>query len=116
MGKPWVKMWNEMRLDRKLRPIDPAWRWAWCGLLMVAADYADTGELRQADGTPITDEDMADEIAVPLEMWRQAKAYFVQRGMLSEADGVVTVTKYEKRQAPDPHAQRQAQIPETQGT
>jgi len=112
VGKPWVKVWCEMRQDRKLRGIDPAWRWAWCGLLMVAAAYADDGRLIAEDGIELNDDDPADELALPLATWQAAKAHFLARRMLIETAGGLVIPQYQKRQAPsDPtNAARQARF------
>jgi len=105
VGKPWVKVWCEMRQDRKLRGIDPAWRWAWCGLLMVAAAYADDGRLIAGDGIALNDDDLADELALPLATWQAAKAHFLARRMLIETAGGLVIPQYQKRQASsDPSA------------
>ena len=45
MGKPWLKLWTEIRNDTKLRRVDVAWRWAWVAVLTLAAETDDSGEL-----------------------------------------------------------------------
>lgn len=99
MGKPWLKLWTETIHDRKLTRVSPTWRWAWVGLLALAAETDDEGKLELSTGVPLTDQDIADEVAIDLADWLQAKAYFLRLGMLRQDTETMTVANYAKRQA-----------------
>jgi DnaD/phage-associated family protein len=109
MGKPWLKLWTETLHDRKLLRVDPAWRCCWYGCLMLAAEQDNHGRLELAPGIPLTDVDVAESCAIPLETWLQARAYFLKLGMLGQDGETLIVTQYDKRQEGDDptHAERQ---------
>lgn len=111
--KPWLKLWTEVRTDQKLRRIDPAWRWAWIGLLCLARENSEDGQLSVLDD-PMTDFEIADSVGVSMEVWQQAKAYFVRMDMLTLDGDTLVIVNFSKRQAPDDatNAERQRRYKE----
>ena len=101
-GKPWLKLWTEIRNDQKLRRVDPAWRWCWVSLLCMARENGDDGRLAVLDD-PMSDYEIADGAGVSMEVWTQAKAYFVRMDMLVQDGDTLMVVNFKKRQeASDP--------------
>lgn len=115
MGKPWLKLWTETLTDRKLTRVEPAWRWAWVGLLMLAAETDNAGRLELADGVPLDDGDIVDALRIEPSDWQGAKTYFQKVGMLTTEGATIIVANYAKRQASkDPtNAERQARYRNT---
>ena len=111
MGKPWLKLWTETLHDAKLRRVEPAIRWCWCGILMLAAERENHGRLEIADNVPYSDVDFVDALGVSSETWAEAAGYFVKLGMLQADGDTLVVAKYDARQASsDPTgARRQAE-------
>lgn len=110
MAKHWLKLWTETITDRKLTRIDPAWRWAWVGLLCLAAETDDEGKIELAPGWALSDDEIAVALNIPAEDWRAARDYFLKIGMLTLQGQTLVVVNYAKRQASkDPtNAERQA--------
>lgn len=98
MGKLWLKLWTETIHDRKLTRVNPAWRWAWIGLLALAAEADDEGKIELAPGVPLPEEDIEAEIAIGADEWQAAKAYFLSLGMLRLDGDTFVVCKYVDRQ------------------
>lgn len=99
MGKPWLKLWTETLTDRKLTRLAPAGRWAWVGLLMLAAETDNAGKLELAAGVPLNDDDIAEALHISPAEWTEAKAHFLRMGMIEKVGGALIVANYEKRQA-----------------
>ena len=114
MGKPWLKLWTETLHDRKLLRVAPAWRWAWIGLLMLAAETDDNGKIELSPGVPLEEADIEDALRIDPADWQGAKEYFERIGMLDQDNGIFVVVNYTKRQASsDPtNAARQARYKE----
>jgi len=64
----WVRLYTETKNDRKIRRLDPAHRWLWCVLLMMAKESPVEGWLYIAEGEPATIDDIADTWAPYLTM------------------------------------------------
>ncbi len=118
MGKPWLKLWTEALHDKKLRRTSPVNRWVWIALLMMAAEQDDSGRLEVTAGVPMTDEDIRESAAVEMSAWMEARAYFLQMGMLRLDEGMYTIKNYVKRQEPkDPTAaERMRRMREAEAT
>ena len=99
MGKPWLKLWTDTLHDRKLARLAPAGRWAWVGLLILAAETDDNGKLELSAGVPLEDEDIEDALDIEPAEWSGAKAYFLRVGMLTQDGDMLIVANYAKRQA-----------------
>jgi hypothetical protein len=113
MSKPWLKLWTDILHDRKLMRVDPAWRWCWVSILMLAQEADAGGQLIDVEGNPMANNEIADAIGVDLDTWADARAYFLRlrEPMLAidSATGIVSIVNWQKRQDPDPtHAERQA--------
>lgn len=103
MGKPWLKLWTETRRDIKITRIEPALRWCWCGLLMLAAENDNNdgrqGYLEAAEGLPLSDQEIADGLTVPLETWLSAREYFKKIKILVLDGDTLRLKNYIKRQS-----------------
>jgi hypothetical protein len=106
MGKPWLKLWTETVHDQKLRRVAPAWRWAWMGLMCLAAECEAGGRILDVEGAPMADAEVADLLGLPTETWLEAKQYFMrvltddgQATMLQVQEGSLFLTNYAGRQA-----------------
>ncbi len=116
--KPWLKLWTEIRTDIEMRCVDPAWRWAFVGVLCLAQELDADGVL-SVNGRPMTDAQIADAIGVDLRMWREARAYFSDAGSFgTDPSGALCVVNFAKRQAsPDStNSARQARFRQSKAT
>lgn len=108
MAKYWIKLWTRTLNNRDLRRVDPAWRYAWIGLQLLAGegDQGDgLGRVVTPSGFPLEDPEIADALALDLDVWQAARAYFLQRGLLFLEDGTLVVAPYQEEQQPrDPTA------------
>lgn len=99
MGKPWLKLWTDTLHDRKLARLAPAGRWAWVGLLLLAAETDDDGKLELSPGVPLEDADITEALHISPAEWTEAKAHFLRMGMIAQDGGALTIVNYAKRQA-----------------
>jgi hypothetical protein len=105
-SKPWLKLWTEIRTDLEIRCVDPAWRWAFVGVLCLAQDLNASGAL-VLNGKPLSDAAIADAVGIDVAMWREVRAHFSQPGPDGEPGafcdgpkGALLVTNFARRQAP----------------
>ena len=82
-----------------MRCIDPAWRWAFVGVLCLAQELGQNG-LLLLNGKPLSDAAIADAIGVDLAMWHEVRAHFLDTGSFHiDPSGALCVTNFAKRQA-----------------
>ncbi len=103
-GLLWAKWWAEAIDDPKLwtMPLEQRFLWPW--LIGLATKCGTGGWLEIAPGHPMTDEVIAASCHCPLELWAEARDYFLAVGMLDrDEDGkTLRLAKWDKRQAVDP--------------
>ena len=98
-SKPWLKLWTEIRTDIAMRCVDPAWRWAFVGVLCLAQELGQNGRLT-LNGKPLSDAAIADAVGIDLAMWREIQAHFLDTGSFHiDPSGALCVTNFAKRQA-----------------
>jgi len=66
-NKTWLRLYTEITRDRKLRRLDPVYRWVWITILCMAKESPMPGALLLSEGVPVTADDIADEAAVSTE-------------------------------------------------
>lgn len=94
----WVRLYTEIRHDRKLRRLSPAQRWLWVTILTMAKDSPSPGWLLLSENVPVIAEDLADEAAIDIDDVKEGIKAFIQQNMLEEVDGVLHLVNWDKRQ------------------
>lgn len=98
MASQWVRLYTEIRSDRKLRRLSPAQRWLWVVMLTIAKESPQPGRLLLAEGVPVTVEDLADDAAISIEEVRAGLQAFINQRMVAEVDGFYHLINWNKRQ------------------
>lgn len=99
--RPWFRFYVEAIHDRKLRRLVPAHRWLWVVVLAMARQSPDPGVLlmTSADGgEPLTEHDLIDAAALKPAEVRKGMREFERLGMVVNAGGVWSVSKWSERQ------------------
>ena len=95
----WLRLYTEIRSDRKLRRLPPSQRWLWIILLVLARESPQPGKLLLSESVPITNEDLADFAAIPLdEVEKGIKAFLEQNMITIDECGVYFLNNWSKRQ------------------
>lgn len=95
----WLRLYTEIRSDRKLRRLPPAQRWLWIILLVLARESPQPGKLLLSEKLPITNEDLADFAAIPIEDVEKGIEAFLEQNMISlDGNGVYFLNHWDKRQ------------------
>lgn len=94
----WLRLYTEVAGDRKLRRLPAEQRWLWVVVLCVAKESPRPGWLFLSEGVPVTEEDLADQAAVPIEAVRDGLKSFAGQNMVEIQDGVYHVTNWDDRQ------------------
>lgn len=98
MAKQWLRLYTEIRHDRKLRRLSPARRWLWITLLSIAKESPCPGWLLYSEGVPVNFDDLADEAAVDREEVEAGLKDFTEQRMVEKVDGVWRLLNWDKRQ------------------
>lgn len=98
MAGLWLRLYTEIRNDRKLRRLSPAQRWLWVVILTIAKESPEPGSLLLSEGVPVTVEDLADDAAIPVDEVQQGIEAFITQKMLEQIDGVWRLVNWDKRQ------------------
>lgn len=98
MAGLWLRLYTEIRHDRKLRRLPPARRWLWITLLGIAKESPWPGWLLLAEGVPVTVDDLADEAAIEREEVEAGLKDFTEQRMIEKVDGVFRLLNWDKRQ------------------
>ena len=99
----WIKLWTQESLYGSIsQELEPAERWAWIGLLLMAGDSMSNGMVSIAPGVPYTDEQIAKILALPLNDWQAAKAKMVQVNKIEvNGTGIIKIVKWDEYQGFD---------------
>jgi hypothetical protein len=97
MAGLWLRLYAEIRHDRKLRRLPPAQRWLWVAIMTIAKESPRPGWLLYSEDVPVTVDDLVDEAAVSREDVEAGIRAFVQQTMLEEVDGVWHCINWDKR-------------------
>jgi len=94
----WLRLYTEIKNDRKLRRLPPAQRWLWVVILTMSKESPRQGLLLLSEGVPVTAEDMADAAAVPFEEVQDGLKAFEALKMLEKSNDVWHLVNWDKRQ------------------
>lgn len=109
MSGLWVRLYTEIKNDRKLRRLPPARRWLWITMLCIAKDSSRQGWLLVGKGVPANSVDLADEADIPLDEVEAGLSDFVELRMLEKVDGVWHLLNWDKRQYVSDSSQERVQ-------
>ena len=98
MAGLWLRLYTEIRNDRKLRRLSPAQRWLWVVILTIAKESPEPGSLLLSEGVPVTVEDLVDDAAIPADEVQQGIEAFIKQKMIEQIDGVWRLVNWDKRQ------------------
>ena len=98
MAGQWLRLYTEIRSDRKLRRLSPAQRWLWVVILTIAKESPRPGCLLLSEGVPVTVEDLADDAAIPLDEVKSGVEAFMSQKMLGQSGDVYCLVNWDKRQ------------------
>ncbi|OPX87757.1 MAG: DNA replication protein DnaD [Pelotomaculum sp. PtaB.Bin104] len=98
MSQLWLRLYTEIRHERKLRRLPPAQRWLWVVILTLAKESPQQGWLLISEGVPVTLDDLADEAAIPFEDVEAGVNSFVEQKMLENIEGTWHLVNWDKRQ------------------
>lgn len=101
----WFRYYNGTANDRKLRRIAAQMGiqrvivlGAWAGIMEMANSSPVWGCLLDDDGTPLTVENMSEDIGIDNETFQKLLHHFEARAMLANIDGIRHLTNWDKRQ------------------
>ncbi|MBA2707602.1 MAG: phage replisome organizer N-terminal domain-containing protein [Gemmatimonadaceae bacterium] len=96
--RPWFRFYTEAFNDRKLLRLSPTQRWIWVAILGAARESPQPGTLMVAEAMPMTRGEIARYADVKERDLASALDSMAALGMISEANGVVTVANWSTRQ------------------
>lgn len=94
----WLRLYTEIRNDRKLRRLPPAQRWLWVTMLTIARESPVPGALLLSENVPVNLEDLVDEAAITIEQVKAGIQSFKDQEMIEEINGVYYLINWNKRQ------------------
>jgi len=97
MSGLWLRLYTEVRRDRKLRRLPPEQRWLWVVILTIAKESPRPGWLLLAEGVPVTIDDLADEAAIPVDQVKAGLNSFAEQMMIDKVNGVWHCLNWDKR-------------------
>lgn len=83
-ARPWFRFYVEALSDRKLRRLVPAHRWLFVACLAAARQSPVPGDLLVAEGSPMTDRDLADFAGMDMRTVRTGMRALVGAGLIEE--------------------------------
>jgi hypothetical protein len=95
----WLRLYTDITRDHKLRRYDPAVRWVWITLLVMARQSPVPGHLLLSENNPATIDDIRDEAAVSKKIMENSLKIFLEiEKIIEEKDGVFIIKNWDKRQ------------------
>jgi len=98
MPGQWLRLYTEIKNDRKLRRLPPGQRWLWIVIMTIAKESPRSGWLLLSKNVPVTLEDLADEADISIEETEAGMNSFTVQEMIENVDGIWHLTNWEKRQ------------------
>lgn len=102
---PWFRHYNGTVTDRKLRRIAletglerVVVYGVWCGLMELANASPVWGCLLIDDGSPLTEEEIAEDIGISIDSLHTLLEQFLGREMIARVDGALHLCNWDKRQ------------------
>lgn len=94
----WLRLYTDIKNDRKLRRLPPGQRWLWVVMMALAKESPRPGWLLLSEGVPVTIDDLSDEAAITADEVTGGIEMFIKQNMLEEVDGVYHLINWDKRQ------------------
>lgn len=94
----WMRLYTEIRHDRKIRRLPPSLRWLWVVIMTMAKDSPEPGWLKLSCNVTVTVDDLVDEADIPLQEVNDGIKVFTEQEMLEKIDGVYHLVNWDKRQ------------------
>lgn len=94
----WLRLYTDIKSDRKLRRLPPAQRWLWVVIMTIAKESPREGWLLLTEGVPVTVEDLTDDAAVSVDEVKSGLKAFIDQRMIEKIDGVYHLVNWNKRQ------------------
>lgn len=111
---PWVKLYTSRLDDVRFNRLPDALKWRWAQLTMLAGKL-DAGGAFVLDGEPMTDDEIAWQLRIEAETWKQESERLKDHGYLLRNGHGWQLTDYLDAQGPDgAHAEKRAQWRERQ--
>lgn len=94
----WVRLYLEIRHDRKLKRVSHKHRWLWIVMMTFAAESPDPGWLLLSAGVPVSLMDLAEESGISLKEVKSGIKAFIEVKMVEKVDGFYHLVNWDKRQ------------------
>ena len=94
----WLRLYTDIKNDRKLRRLPPAQRWLWVVIMTIAKESPKEGWLLLTEGVAVTAEDLADDAAVSIDEVHAGLKVFAEQRMIKAIDGIYYLVNWDKRQ------------------
>jgi len=98
MSELWVRVYTDIRSDRKIRRLEFSHRWLWIVLLTIAKESPKPGWLLYGGNVSVTFHDLADEANMSLKDVESGFSVFRDQNMIEQVDGVWRLINWDKRQ------------------
>ena len=98
MASLWLRLYTEIKRDRKLRRLPLAQRWLYVCVLCIAKESPVPGWLLLGENMLVTYEDLADEAAISVEEAKAGMQTFIDQQMIEEVEGRWRVRTWDTRQ------------------
>ena len=100
MARRWIKVWVQESLTGTLRfECDAGERGVWYDLLILAGNCRQDGIIAAGENKPYPDEWIAGTLNIPMELYRKAKAKFIESGRIEENGMGIKIVNWEKYQS-----------------
>lgn len=100
-SRTWIKVYCDKWLDGTLRDEAPEIRGVWIDLLVLAGAgrYGDSGEIKLSSSVGLTDNQIADILAISLSLWHRAKKRLLETDRIRiTGNGVISIINWRKYQ------------------
>lgn len=94
----WLRLYTDIKNDRKLRRLPPAQRWLWITMMAIAKESPEPGRLMLTNGVPITNDDLADDASISIQDVEEGLQAFIDQRMVEVIDEVYCLINWNKRQ------------------
>jgi len=96
----WIKLWVMESLEGSIRyQLEAAERCVWYDLLLFSATCDPPGKIADRDGRPYPRKFLAGRLNITEELFNQALKKSVDEGRITDDDGVLVITHWERYQS-----------------
>jgi hypothetical protein len=101
MGRrTWVKLYASIVYGSTPKELDPAERWVWIGLLVLAGDSQWDGVIKATVTLGYSDDQISDLLNIDVPTWRSAKRKMIKAEKITIDDhGIISIVNWEKYQS-----------------